>query len=434
MNTKETMTKSENTEYFQEASSLASRTLEAFKYLRVIPHQQRNESLLILSKLLQEKKRQIQILEANDIDIQKATLQGMSSSIIDRLKLNESRIEGMVTALIDIVKLPDPLGVPLFERVLENGIQLKKVSVPLGVILIIYESRPNVTIDVGALCIKSGNAAILRGGKEALHTNKALFELFQLALKTAGINENAIELVQNIDRKFTLALLQQTKFIDLVVPRGGEGLIQFVTEHSRIPIVKHDKGVCNIYIDESAAMQQALSITLNAKLQRPSVCNAAENLIVHRKLPFLDKLLNEIHKGGVALIGNEELRNICPSSAPLSDEDLVREYHTEYLDHRLSVKFVDGIEEAIEFIRIYGSGHSECIVSTEQKQMERFTKEIDSAAIFCNCSTRFHDGGAMGFGAEVGISTGKLHVRGPMALDHLTTTTILASGNGQIRN
>jgi glutamate-5-semialdehyde dehydrogenase len=286
-------------------------------------------------------------------------------------------------------------------------------------------------VDVGALCVKSGNCAILRGGKEAVHSNMALAQLFRRALEDARLPANALQLIQESDRAFMLSLLQQDDLIDLVVPRGGEQLIRFISHNSRIPVVKHDRGVCNMYVDSSADFEESLAVAINAKLQRTSVCNSIENLLIHRDFPHTAALLEGLSRAGARLLGDEATRAIFPGAGLIENPD--EEYAAEYLDERLSVKIVGDLDAAVDFIYRYGSGHSECIMARNVASIRRFQNAVDSAAVCVNCSTRFHDGGQLGMGAEVGISTGRLHVRGPMGLRDLTTTTYMLEGSGQIR-
>ncbi len=351
--------------------------------------------------------------------------------LLDRLKLNDKRIASMIQALREIAALPDPVGEIESGGRLASGVEMIKKRVPLGVVFTIYESRPNVTVDIGALCVKSGNAAVLRGGKEAIHSNLALHGLFQEALRKAGLSEDSVIMVDETDRAFMTALLQQDQYLDLVVPRGGEALIKFISGNSSVPVVKHDKGVCNLFIDASADPEKALEIAANAKLQRPSVCNAVENLLIHSGYAGARDLLQGLKERGAELRGCEKTRAILPDVEAIADAD--EEYGMEYLDNRLAVKVVDDLDEVADFIFKYGSSHSEAIVAESHEAIDRFSRSLDSAAIFVNCSTRFHDGGQMGMGAEVGISTGRLHVRGPMGLRDLTTMTYLVTGRGEIR-
>jgi glutamate-5-semialdehyde dehydrogenase len=417
--------------YISYAETIAKNSKEAFQIIRQTSKNQRNQVLTNLIDLMSKKENQEYLIEQNQIDVDNAQKNQLAPALIDRLRLSKKRIEEMIQALQDIVNLPDPVGEIIKGYTLPNGIELIQKRVPLGSIFTVYESRPNVTIDVGALCIKSGNSVILRGGKEAFYSNKALYEFFKQALIQANLSEKIIQFVEETDRACMFALLQMDRYIDLVVPRGGEALIQFVSSNTKIPVVKHDKGVCNLYIDESAILDKAITISINAKLQRPSVCNAIENLLIHEKFPYAKELLEALYNAGAQLLGCEKTRIIFPQAKPIEDPD--KEYSTEYLDNRLSVKIVSNLDEVVSFIYKYGSGHSEGIVAENYSVIEEFQKRIDSAGIFINCSTRFHDGGQMGMGAEIGISTQRMHVRGPMGLKDLTTTMYILKGNGQIR-
>ena len=421
------------TDYINQARELGESARKAFRKLRTMSSSMRNAALLTLAEKLQESKNRKTILEANTLDIKAAESQNLAPSLVERLRFNSARLEEAVQALKEIAALPDPLGEVLQGKRLSNGIELIQKRVPLGVIFTIYESRPNVTIDVGALCIKSGNCAVLRGGKEAFHTNSALYDLFRLSIQEAELPEGSLCFVRETDRAFMRALLKQEAFIDLVVPRGGEQLIRFVNENSQIPVIKHDKGLCNLYIDSSADAEKAAEISINSKLQRTSVCNALENLIIHKDFPETRRLLEKIMEAGGRLRGCTRTKEICPQVQLIPEEKMSIEYSTEYLDERLSVKIVNSIEDALDFIFQYNSGHSEGIVSQDAEKIQYFQENADSAGIFVNCSTRFHDGGQMGFGAEIGISTGRLHVRGPMSLRDLTTSTFILVGTGQIR-
>jgi glutamate-5-semialdehyde dehydrogenase len=417
--------------YISYAETIAKNSKEAFQIIRQTSKNQRNQVLTNLIDLMSKKENQEYLIEQNQIDVDNAQKNQLAPALIDRLRLSKKRIEEMIQAVQDIVNLPDPVGEIIKGYTLPNGIELIQKRVPLGSIFTVYESRPNVTIDVGALCIKSGNSVILRGGKEAFYSNKALYEFFKQALIQANLSEKIIQFVEETDRACMFALLQMDRYIDLVVPRGGEALIQFVSFNTKIPVVKHDKGVCNLYIDESAILDKAITISINAKLQRPSVCNAIENLLIHENFPYAKELLEALHNAGAQLLGCEKTRIIFPQAKPIEDPD--KEYSTEYLDNRLSVKIVSNLDEVVSFIYKYGSGHSEGIVAENYSVIEEFQKRIDSAGIFINCSTRFHDGGQMGMGAEIGISTQRMHVRGPMGLKDLTTTMYILKGNGQIR-
>jgi len=419
------------THYAERARHVAEMARATFRELRTAPLEVRNGVLELLADLLSLQENRSRIFAANEKDLKAAVAAGLSDAMQDRLKLTDARIDGIAGAVREIARFPDPVGEIISGFTLANGIEMKKKRVPLGVVFTVYESRPNVTVDVGALCIKSGNAAILRGGKEAFHSNTALYEIFRDAVTQKGLPADSIQLLDDTDRAYMLALLERDDLIDLVVPRGGEALIRFVSTHTRIPVVKHDKGVCNLFIDAAADPDVALSIAVNAKLHRPSVCNAIENLVIHEGYPGTADLLRGLKKAGVDLSGCEKTRKHFGEVRPIEDE--AEEYATEFLDARLSVKMVANIDEALEFIYRYGSGHSEAIVSLNTRAVDRFVASVDSAAVFVNCSTRFHDGGEMGMGAEVGISTGRLHVRGPMGVRDLTTTTYILSGDGQIR-
>ncbi|MDI7187170.1 glutamate-5-semialdehyde dehydrogenase [Leptospira santarosai] len=410
------------------AEELSCRAKKASRTLKSLPSSRKNKILLELANLLE--KRKSEILSANESDLKSGKEKNLSSALMDRLLLNEKRISSMASAVREIASLPDPVGEVTRGLTLPNGLELVTKRVPLGVVMVIYESRPNVTIDVGALSFKSGNACILRGGSEAFHSNAILVKLFHEILNKEEIDASAITFVDKTDRSFMLPFFQQTSSIDIVVPRGGEGLIKFVSEHSRIPVVKHDKGVCNLYIDQDADPTKVIPIAINSKVQRPGVCNATENLILHNGYPFRKELLETLAKEGVELLLDPPALSLYPKGKPVKEEN----YREEFLDLRLSVKTVSSLEEALAFIEKTSSGHTEAIITEDLNTAKIFTNSLDSAALFVNCSTRFHDGAEFGLGAEVGISTGKLHVRGPMGLVHLTTTTTYVTGNGQIRD
>ncbi|TGK28938.1 glutamate-5-semialdehyde dehydrogenase [Leptospira gomenensis] len=412
------------TEYVE---NLCSKAKKAARFLKILSTSKKNKILLDLAELLI--KRRSEILAANEIDLKEGREKNLSSALMDRLLLNDKRIEAMATAVREIVSLPDPVGEVVRGLTLPNGLELSTKRVPLGVVMVIYESRPNVTIDVGALSFKSGNACILRGGSESFRTNEILVKLFHEILIKEGIDPGAVTFVDKTDRSFMLPFFQQTSTIDIVVPRGGEGLIRFVSENSKIPVVKHDKGVCNLYIDQDADPEKVIPIVINSKTQRPGVCNATENLILHTGYPFRKELLETLAKEGVELLLDGPALALYPNGKPVKEED----YLEEFLDLRLSVKTVSSLEDALAFIERTSSGHTEAIVTEDLGAAKTFVDSLDSAALFVNCSTRFHDGGEFGLGAEVGISTGKLHVRGPMGLVHLTTTTTYVNGSGQVR-
>ncbi|EQA36647.1 glutamate-5-semialdehyde dehydrogenase [Leptospira inadai serovar Lyme str. 10] len=407
--------------------SLCKNARKASRELRKLNSSKKNAVLEKLAGAIITRKSEI--IAENEKDVTAGKEKGLSSAMLDRLLLDEKRIHNLAKAVLEIKSLPDPVGEVVRGLTLPNGIRLVTKRVPLGVVMVIYESRPNVTIDVGALSFKSGNACILRGGSEALHSNNILSNIFRDCLTQAGLSPNAVTLVDKTEREIMIPFLKQTRYIDLVVPRGGEGLINFVSENSLIPVVKHDKGVVNIYIDKSADPEKVLPIVLNSKVQRPGVCNAVENLVIHAEYPHSKELLNELDAKGVQLLLDPPALSLFPKGTPVKSED----YCEEFLDLRLSVKTVNSIEEAISFIENTSSGHTEAIVTEDLSSSNLFLESLDSAALFVNISTRFHDGGEFGLGAEVGISTGKLHVRGPMGLVHLTTTTTYGEGEGQVR-
>lgn len=372
------------------------------------------------------------ILAENEKDIAKARENGITETMVDRLRLTEERIEGIADACVQLVNLEDPVGEILSGSVRPNGMRITKVRVPLGVIGIIYESRPNVTVDAAALCIKSGNVAILRGGKEAIHSNTVLMKLMQKALTDCGFPAETVQLVEDTARETATELMRANEYIDVLIPRGGAGLIQAIVKNATVPVIETGTGNCHIYVDESADLEMAVSIANNGKTQRPSVCNALETCLVHSSVAaeFLPMLAKEFAAHRVEIRGCERTKAILGDSViPASDTD----YATEFLDYIMSVKVVDSVEEAISHIGKYSTGHSECIVTKNYDNAEKFQKEVDSACVYVNCSTRFTDGGEFGLGAEIGISTQKLHVRGPMGLRELTTQKYLINGTGQIR-
>ncbi|GAX88087.1 glutamate-5-semialdehyde dehydrogenase [Lebetimonas natsushimae] len=376
-------------------------------------------------------KNQNQIIEANKKDLEYAKNANLSSALIDRLLLDEKRIKAMAEALRDIAKLKDPVGRVIDGWVLDNGLRIEKIKIPIGVIGIIYESRPNVTSDAAGLCFMSGNACILKGGKEAMNSNITIIEILQYVLEKNKLPKEAISLIPDYSRDGVSWLIRQDKYVDLIIPRGGEKLIKFVSENSKVPVVKHDKGLCHVYVHEDANLDEAVKICINAKVQRPGVCNAMETLLVDKNIAgkFLPKIKEAMENEGVELRGCEiTLEYIDIKKA--TEED----WHTEYLDKILSIKIVDNLEDAIAHIETYGSGHSDSIVTENYSVAEEFLNRVDSACVYVNASTRFTDGGVFGFGAEVGISTNKLHARGPMGIDDLTTYKYKIYGNGQIRN
>ncbi len=369
------------------------------------------------------------IISENTKDISYARETGMAPAMIDRLLLNEQRIAGMVKAVREIISLTDPVGSGDLIRTMPNGLQMQRLRVPLGVVAMIYESRPNVTSDAAALTLKSGNTVILRGGKEAIHSNTAIAGAIRAGLKKAGYPEDAVQFIDQTDREIVDALLQLNQYIDVVIPRGGEGLIRAVSEKSRIPVIKHDKGVCHVYIDQSADRDMANAIVVNSKVQRPSVCNAAETVLFHKDYPWKKETLQALKDQGVEIRADAALAKIYPGLTAATEED----WSTEYLALIISAREVNSVQEAIDHINHYGSHHSDSIVTADYSSGQAFVRQVDSAAVYINASTRFTDGEVFGLGAEIGISTQKLHVRGPMGLDGLTSQKWVIFGQGQVR-
>ncbi|MDD5491804.1 MAG: glutamate-5-semialdehyde dehydrogenase [bacterium] len=389
----------------------------------------KNKALLAMAEALQANKDDI--LFKNEIDVEAAKEAGLSVALIDRLSLTEARIATMIKGLHELAELKDPVGEVISSTERPNGLKINKIRVPLGVIGIIYESRPNVTVDTAGLCLKSGNAVILRGGSEAVNSNHILAKTIAAAAYTAGIPEGAIQFIETTDRQAVLEIVKLDKFIDVIIPRGGEELIQFIKEHSTIPVISHGKGVCHTYVDADADLKMAEEICFNAKVQRPGVCNAMETMLVHNgiALEFLPQLAARLTAAKVELRGDEKTLAILKGIKAATEED----WSTEYLDLILSVKIVDTVEEAVAHINKYGSHHSDSIVTKNKKRAEDFMRAVDSAAVYWNASTRFTDGGEFGMGAEIGISTQKMHARGPMGLNELCSYKYMVYGNGQIR-
>ena len=389
---------------------------------------EKNRVLSEISSLLRS--HVTEIIGANKLDIETARANGMSEAMIDRLTLTEQRIGGMADGVDKVISLPDPVGAVIGGSDLPNGLHVIKKRVPIGTIGIIFESRPNVTVDAATLCFKAGNTVILRGGSDAINSNKALVGLMRTALRNCGVNENAVQLVEDTSRAVANAMMKLNKYIDLLIPRGGGGLIHAVIENATIPVIQTGEGNCHVYDDESADIDMAVNIINNAKTQRPSVCNAIENILVHEKAaPELFRKLDMLWQGRVAIRGDEETAKLVKVEKIADDTD----YATEFLDYRLSSKVVKSLDEAIEHINRFGTKHSECIVTQSLRSAEIFQQRIDAAAVYVNASTRFTDGFEFGLGAEIGISTQKLHARGPMGLEALTTYKYLINGNGQIR-
>jgi len=374
---------------------------------------------------------QARILEENQKDLRAAEAKGLSKAMLDRLTLNEKRVAEMAQGLREIVELPDPVGQVVKGWTRPNGLRVEKVRIPLGVIAIIYESRPNVTVDAAGLCLKSGNVVILRGGSEAIHSNRILGEILRESLQSSGVNPDLVQVVPTTDREALKVLLEQDREVDLVIPRGGEGLMKLLREISKIPVIKHDKGVCHIFVDHNADLDRAEKIVLNAKVQRPGVCNALETLLVDRQAAhaFLPRMAAELQRMGVELRGDPATRAIVPQAAAATEAD----WDAEYLDLILAVKVVEGLDEALAHIERHGSLHTESILTNDEAHAERFLREVNASAVLVNASTRFNDGGQLGLGAEIGISTTKLHAFGPMGLEELTTQKYVVRGDGQVR-
>ena len=371
------------------------------------------------------------IIEANKVDLENGEKNGMAKSMLDRLKLDKERIEGMAKGVLDVATLPEPVGRILSATERPNGLRIEKVSTPIGVIAVIFEARPNVTSDAAALCLKSGNTVILRGGKEAINSNKTIAKVMRQAVKEAGMPEDVIQLVEDTSRESANELMKMNEYVDVLIPRGGAGLIQAVVKNATVPVIETGVGNCHIYIDKNADLKKAVDIVFNAKTSRPSVCNAAESLLIHKDIAkeALVAIKNKLDEKEVTLVGDSKAREIIPDMEKATDAD----WATEYLDYKMSVKIVDSVEEAIDHIYKYSTGHSECIVTENAGTAEKFMNQVDSAAVYLNASTRFTDGGEFGFGAEIGISTQKLHARGPIGLPELQSFKYKIYGNGQIR-
>jgi len=394
------------------------------------PSAQKNEVLLNIADQIEAEAEGIQA--ENRRDLNNARDMGLSDAMLDRLTVKDPTIQSMAQGLREVAALDDPVGAVTKTWIRPNGLEVSRMRIPLGVIGIIYESRPNVTIDAAALCFKSGNAVILRGGSEALHSNQALAGVITRVLKAANMPEKAIQVVPVRNREAVNILLAQEEYIDLIIPRGGEGLIRFVVQNSRIPVLKHYKGVCHVFVDESADLDMAEEISVNAKVQRPGVCNAMETLLVHRTVAgeFLPRMARRFTAAGVTLRGCPETCRILPGISPATEAD----WYEEYLDLILAVRVVDDMDAAVAHMTQYGSSHTEAIVTSDYRRARRFVREMDASVVLVNASTRFNDGGQLGLGAEIGISTSKLHAFGPMGIDELTTTKFVVFGDGQIRS
>lgn len=410
--------------------TLGSNAVKLKKILAVADTGKKNSALAEISRALIENSDKI--IEANQKDLTAAKENGMSVSMQDRLMLNEDRIKGIASAVDELIKLEDPIGKVDNGSVRPNGMRITKIRVPMGVIGMIYESRPNVTADAATLCLKTGNAVILRGGKEAYNSNKCICEIMRDAVEKAGFPKDIIQFVDDTTREVTTELMKCDKYLDLLIPRGGAGLIKAVTKNATVPVIETGTGNCHLYVDESADIEMAVKITDNAKTQRPSVCNAIETLLVHKNIAekFLPAVKKKLDEHNVEIRGCAETKRILGDCVvPATEED----YATEFGDYIIAVRVVDDISQAIEHIAEYSTGHSECIVTNDLSNANKFKSEVDSACVYVNASTRFTDGGMFGFGAEIGISTQKLHARGPMGLYEITTNKYLIDGNGQIR-
>jgi len=412
-----------------EMLEMGEKAKKASMALAKLSSRKKNNILEAMADELDARRKEIQA--ANQKDLAEGRKSGLSAAMLDRLELTDDRFASMVKGILDVIALKDPVGDVMSTWVRPNGLEIKKVRVPIGVIGIIFESRPNVTVDAAVLCFKSSNATILRGGKEAIYSNRALAQAIQEGGEKKGLPPNAVQLVQTVNRSAVKELVQMEGLIDLVIPRGGESLIRAVVEDARVPVIKHYKGICHIYVDKDAELSSAVDLVDNAKTQRPGVCNSVETVLVHQDIAeeFLPMLANRLIAKNVELRGDSAACALIPEAVTATEED----WGTEYLDLILSVKVVESTDEAIEHINTYGSKHSDAILSQNDVAQKKFLQEVDSATVYVNASTRFTDGNEFGLGAEIGISTDKLHARGPMGLEELTTYKFQVLGTGQIR-
>jgi glutamate-5-semialdehyde dehydrogenase len=415
-------------DYKKYVTEMAYNAKKAARELAILDTNKKNQVLACLAQKLEANRSAIKLENAKDMEVGK--LSGLSESLLDRLLLNDKRIDSMINGIHAVAALPDPVGEVIEANTRPNGIEITKKRVPLGVIAMIYESRPNVTIEAGILCLKSGNASILRGGKEAIHSNLILGSLLQDALREQNLNPHMVQVFAITEREAVTEMLLLRDLIDIVIPRGGEGLIKFVSEHSLIPIIKHDKGVCSVFVNHDATLEMAQAIVINAKVQRPGVCNALENLYIHEEFPYIKELLGAIAREKVELRLFEKAHEYYPAGIKIND---LKEFSVEYLDLILAVKLVKDMDEAVRLITEYGSGHSDAIITEGYHDARQFLSQVNSAAVYVNASTRFTDGEEFGYGAEIGISTSKLHARGPMGLRELTSYKFVIMGKGQIR-
>jgi glutamate-5-semialdehyde dehydrogenase len=402
---------------------------EAARALALASTGAKNEALLQMARGLEEKVGPV--LEANRADLARGQAAGLTPAFLDRLTLSEARIEGMAAGLRQVAALPDPVGETVEAWRRPNGIDISRVRVPLGVIGFIYEARPNVTADAAGLCLKSGNAVLLRGGSEALASNAAIVNVLGKAVEKAGLPADAVQVVDTADRAAVMAMLTLDRLIDLIIPRGGEEFVRLVAERATVPVLKHDKGLCHVYVDGSADLDMAATLAVNSKAQRVSVCNAMETLLVDSAVAaaFLPRVAARLREAGVEMRGDDRTRALVPDARPATDVD----WDTEYLDYIVAIRVVDGLDAAIEHIRHHGSGLAEAIVTSDLRSARRFTREVDAAAVLVNASTRLVDGSQFGMGAEMGISTSRLHARGPVGVRELTTTKFILMGDGQVR-
>ena len=412
-----------------ELNEIGKRAKAASRKLAILSTNKKNEALKAVAAALVANSDNI--IAANEIDMKNAKENGMSEALLDRLMVNDVRVKAMADGILQVADLKDPVGEVLSMTNRPNGLMIGKKRVPLGVIGMIYESRPNVTPDAFCLCFKTGNAVILRGGSDCIHSNLAITKVIREALASQDICEDVVQIIESTDRATATALMRLNEYVDVLIPRGGAGLIKSVVENSTVPVIETGTGNCHIYVDASADFEMALNIIDNAKTQRLGVCNAAESLVVHESIAndFLPMLYEKLNAKAVVMRADERAREICPQMEAATEED----FYKEYLDRLISVKIVDSIDEAIGHINEHNTGHSESIITKDYENSLRFLNEIDAAAVYVNASTRFTDGGEFGFGAEIGISTQKLHARGPLGLEELTTTKYIIFGNGQVR-
>lgn len=414
----------------QKIADMARRAQQASRDLATMKTVAKNKVLEDVARLLKTEKAQIQ--QENQKDLASGRERGLSAAMLDRLELSDQVFRSMIAGVEEVIALPDPVGRISDMSRRPSGISVGRMRIPLGVVAMIYESRPNVTIDAAVLCLKAGNGVVLRGGSEAIHSNVALAAILKKGLQENGINPDGVQVIDTTDREAIEYLLQQEESIDLIIPRGGEGLIRFVSQNSRIPVLKHYKGVCHIYVDAEADLDKATPIIINSKTQRPGVCNALEGLLVHRDVAptYLPQLAEEFKKAGVTMYGCPLTRSICPDAEEASDQD----WGTEWLTLKLCVKVVETVEEAKDYIARYGSRHTETIITENYTTAQDFLSTVDASAVMVNASTRFNDGGQLGLGTEIGISTTKLHSYGPMGLDELTSRKFIVYGTGQVRD